>query len=78
MQTFSSRLSGEVGRPTGIVVPPQIMAALGPKKNPAVQVTVNGYVYHSTVDIREGQFMIPLSAAHREAAGLGWLATPLR
>ena len=70
MQTYSTTLSGEPGRPTGIEVPPQVMAALGPKKKPAVQVTVNGYTYRSTVAVMGDRFMIPVSAAHRQAAGL--------
>ena len=43
MQTCSTTISGEPGKPTGTEVPPQVMAALGPRKNPAVQVTVSGH-----------------------------------
>ena len=78
IQTFTT--TGKPTGPTGIEVPPDIMAALGPKKTPAVQITVAGhglaghslagYSYRSTVAVRGGAFMVPLSAAHRAAAGV--------
>lgn len=34
---------------TGLVVPPEIVAALGAGKKPAVSVTLNGYAYRSTI-----------------------------
>lgn len=55
---------------TGIVVPPDAVAALGTSKRPAVQVTLNGYTYRSTVAVMGGQFLVPLAKAHREAAGV--------
>ena len=69
-QTFTTTITGKATGPTGIEVPPAIMAALGPKKNPAVQMTVAGYSYRSTVAVMGGAFMVPLSAAHRAAAGV--------
>lgn len=54
----------------GIVVPPEIVEALGRGKKPPVKVTLNGYTYHSTVATMGGQFMIGLSAENRKAAGL--------
>jgi Bacteriocin-protection, YdeI or OmpD-Associated/Domain of unknown function (DUF1905) len=68
--TFSTHLSGQIGKPTGIEVPPKIIAALGTAKTPAVQVSLSGYSYRSKVGVMGGKFMIPVSAAHREAAGL--------
>ena len=68
--TFKTKLAGEIGKPTGIEVPAETMAKLGPKKTPAVKVDLSGYGYRSTVAVMGGKFMIPLSAAHREAAGL--------
>jgi hypothetical protein len=61
---------------TGLPVPDDAVAALGPAKNPAVTVTVRGaasptgYTYRSTVATRDGRFIVSLSAAHRAAAGL--------
>jgi len=56
---------------TGLPVPPSVIEALGSGKRPAVVVTVNGgYTYRSTVGVMNEQFLVPLSAAHREAAGV--------
>ena len=55
---------------TGIRVPPEVVAGLGSGKRPAVRVTVGGHTYRSTVAPMGGAFWIPLSAEHREAAGL--------
>ena len=55
---------------TGIEVPPEIIAALGSSKRPAVRVTINGYTYRSTVAPLGGKFMIPVSAEVREAAAV--------
>ncbi|MBK0296683.1 DUF1905 domain-containing protein, partial [Bacillus sp. S34] len=52
-------------------VPASVIEALGSGKRPAVVVTVNGgYTYRSTVGVMNEQFLVPLSAAHREAAGV--------
>ena len=55
---------------TGLVVPPEVVEALGAGRKPAVTVTVGGHTYRSTVAARGGQFMIPLSAENRTAAGV--------
>ncbi|MGZ4547011.1 MAG: YdeI/OmpD-associated family protein [Blastococcus sp.] len=55
---------------TGLVVPPEVVEALGAGKKPAVTVTVGGHTYRSTVAPRGGQFLIPLSAENRTAAGV--------
>jgi hypothetical protein len=55
---------------TGIVVPPEVIEALGRGKKPPVVVTVNGYRYRNTVAVMGGQYMIGLSAKHRESSGL--------
>jgi hypothetical protein len=68
--TFKTTLSGTEGSPTGIEVPPASIAALGTSKKPAVKVTVSGYQYRSTVAVMGGKFLIPVSAAHRTAAGI--------
>ena len=55
---------------TGIKVPPEVVAALGPGKKPAVRVTINGYTYRSTVAVYGGEFFLPVSAEVRERAGV--------
>lgn len=55
---------------TGISIPAEAIAALGPQKRPSVKVTLNDYAYRSTVAVYGDEFLLPLSAAHREAAGL--------
>jgi hypothetical protein len=55
---------------TGIRVPPDVVAALGSGKRPAVRVTVAGHSYRSTVAPMGGEFMLPLSAENRAAAGV--------
>jgi hypothetical protein len=55
---------------TGMRVPDEVVEALGAGKRPAVAVTINGYTYRSTIAPMGGVFMIPVSAAVREAAGV--------
>ena len=55
---------------TGIRVPPEVVAALGSGKKPAVRVTINGYTYRSTVAVYGGEFFLPVSAEVRAGAGI--------
>ncbi len=55
---------------TGIEVPAEVIEKLGAGKRPLVRVTVKKYTYRSAVAVMGGKFMISLSAAHREAAGI--------
>jgi hypothetical protein len=55
---------------TGICVPDDIIEKLGSGKKPPVKITLNGYTYSSTVAVMGGKFMVPVSAAVREAAGV--------
>jgi len=55
---------------TGIHVPDEVVAALGPSRKPAVKVTLNGYTYRSTVAVMGGRFMVGVSAEVREKAGV--------
>ena len=55
---------------TGIEVPAEIVARLGPGKRPSVRVTVNGYTYRSTVAVMGGAYMVALSAENRAQAGV--------
>jgi len=54
---------------TGIEVPPAVVEQLGSGKRPAVTVTFNGHSYRTTVGSMNGRFLIPVSAAIRQAAG---------
>ncbi|KJK42708.1 hypothetical protein UK23_36090 [Lentzea aerocolonigenes] len=55
---------------TGFHVPAEVVAALGQGKKPKVLVTIGAHTYRSTVAVYGGDFMLPLSAANREAAGV--------
>jgi hypothetical protein len=58
------------GNNTGIEVPEASLRELGAGKRPPVLVTVAEYEYRSTIGTMSGRSLIPLSKAHREAAGL--------
>jgi len=53
-----------------MVVPPEVVASLGTSKKPKVRVTIKGYTYRSSVAVMGGKFMLGVSAAVREAAGV--------
>jgi antitoxin component of MazEF toxin-antitoxin module len=55
---------------TGIEVPAEVIEALGAGQRPPVTITVNGYTYRTTAVRMGGRFLVPLSAEHREAAGV--------
>ena len=55
---------------TGMEVPAEVVTSLGAGKKPAVQVTVNGHTYRSTIATMGGRFLLPLSAENRAAAGV--------
>jgi hypothetical protein len=55
---------------TGLTVPEDVVAQLGPGRRHRVCVTIGGYTYRSSVAFHQGAFKIPLSAEHREAAGV--------
>lgn len=67
--TFTTIVKAD-GNNTGIEVPPEVIAALGASKKPPVIVTVAGYTYRNTVAVMGGVYMISLSKANREAAGV--------
>ena len=55
---------------TGMVVPPEVLEALGAGRKPAVTVTVGQHTYRTTVGTMGGQSLLPLSAENRTAAGV--------
>ena len=67
--SFDTTLSA-FGNNTGIVVPPEVLEALGAGRRPAVDVDLNGYQYRSTVGSMRGLSLISVSAAVRKETGL--------
>jgi hypothetical protein len=67
---FHTTLKQSDGTATGIVIPDEVIEALGAGKKPPVNVTVNGYTYRSTVATIDGKFMVGFSADHRAASGI--------
>ena len=55
---------------TGIRIPAEIVAALGPSRKPAVRVTIAGHTYRSTIATRSGVFLLGVSAENRKGAGI--------
>jgi hypothetical protein len=55
---------------TGFVVPDDVVEALGSGKRPPVRVTINGYTYRNTIAVMGDQYMVGVSAEHREGAGV--------
>jgi hypothetical protein len=55
---------------TGIRVPDEVVASLGPSKRPAVRVTIGSYTYRSTVASMGGEFMLGVSAEVRANVGV--------
>jgi hypothetical protein len=54
----------------GLEVPPEIVEALGGGKRPAVTITINGHSWKSRVAIMRGRYLLGLSNANRQAAGV--------
>ena len=55
---------------TALQVPADAVAALGKGKRHPVKVSLNGYTYRTTIAVRGGVCMLPLSAENRGAAGV--------
>ena len=55
---------------TGFEVPADVISALGASKKPPVVVTLNGFVYRTTVGVMGGRSLIPVSAQIRAGAGV--------
>jgi antitoxin component of MazEF toxin-antitoxin module len=58
------------GNATAVEVPAEVMQALGPEARPPVAITINGVTWRSRIAVKNGQRLIGISAAHREAAGI--------
>ena len=66
---FTTTIQGS-GNKTGIVVPEQVVTALGAGNRPPVVVSINGKSYRSSIAAMGGQNLISLSAANREFVGV--------
>lgn len=60
----------QTGNNTGIRVPDDVIQQLGAGKKPPVLVTINHFTYPSTVGVMSGVYMIPVSSAVRQSAGV--------
>jgi hypothetical protein len=54
----------------GLEIPPEVVAALGGGKRPAVTITINGHSWRSRVAIMRGRYLLGLGTANRQAAGV--------
>lgn len=70
MTTFRTALQGSAGTATGIPVPEEVVLGLGAGKRVPIVVTLGDYSYRTTVGPYRGQYMIPVSAERRTAAGV--------
>jgi Bacteriocin-protection, YdeI or OmpD-Associated/Domain of unknown function (DUF1905) len=55
---------------TGFQVPDDVVTSLGSGKRPAVRVTIGKHTYRTTIASMGGVYLIPVSAEHRQAAGV--------
>lgn len=55
---------------TGLQIPDEVVAALGSGKRPKVVITIGDYSYRSTAAPMGGEYLVPLSAEHRQGAGV--------
>ena len=67
---FRATLVQEGKTATGIEVPAELIEQLGAGKKPPVQVTFADHTYPTTIGVMGGRFLVPVSAAHRAAAGV--------
>jgi len=70
MATFDAELEVSGKSATGIAVPQQVIDGFDAGKKVAVVVTINGHTYRSSVGPYRGANMLPVSAEHRDAAGI--------
>lgn len=69
--SFTTPLVQEEGKSaTGIRVPAEAIAALGGQKRAKVVVHIKDYSYRSTIAAYGDVFMLPVSAEHRQGAGI--------
>jgi Bacteriocin-protection, YdeI or OmpD-Associated/Domain of unknown function (DUF1905) len=54
----------------GLEVPAEVVEALGGGKRPRVVITINGHSWRSRIAIMRGRYLLGLSNANRQAAGV--------
>jgi hypothetical protein len=54
----------------GIIVPAEVVAALGPSKRPPVRATINGFTYRTSVGSMGAKFMLGVTEEFRKGAGV--------
>jgi hypothetical protein len=69
MPTFTTKLL-QSGNNVGIVIPDDVVAALGGKRVPVVITLDGGYTYRNTTAVMGGQNLVGVSAEHRAASGV--------
>ncbi len=67
---FRATLESSGKSAAGIRVPPEVVAALGSSRRPAVRVTIGDHTYRSSVAVLGGVFMLGVSAEKRAIAGV--------
>jgi hypothetical protein len=55
---------------SGLEVPPEVVEALGAGKRPPVLITIDGHSWRSRVAVMRGRYLLGVSNANRQAAGL--------
>jgi hypothetical protein len=70
MQQIRAEITATGTNTTGIVVPPEVVDALGAGKRPKVRVTIGNYSYRSSIASMGGVYMISVSAEVRAGAGV--------
>jgi len=54
----------------GLEVPDEVVDALGGGKRPPVTITINGHSWRSRIAVMQGRYLIGLSKANRQGAGV--------
>lgn len=68
MKFKTQLLQGQTKNVVGIVVPDNVVTALGGGKRAPVKVTLNGYTYRSTLAVMGGKTMVGVASEHRTKA----------
>ena len=68
--TFHTLLEQSGKSATGIEVPAKVVEALGAGRRPPVRVTLGDHTFRSTIARRGERYLVGVSAANREAAGV--------
>ncbi len=69
-ETFRARVELHGKTATGIEVPADVIERLGQGRRPKVTVTIGSHTYRTTAAFMGGQFLVPLAADNRAAAGV--------